>query len=926
MANAIISLVLKAKDQASGVINGTIGRLGALAAVVAGGLAINKVMDDLTKLDHQAQKLSISVEKLTQAQYAASLTSAVGADEFYELLHKSTMEIEKFSAKDAGKAGDFFKAINKDASEFVKLDPVDQILAISDAMKGMSTSAKDNFLKQLGGTGLQKLLTTLKNGSDEMRSLMQQSKDFNLEISRFDAKAVTSLADTFSDLTSILEGSFRKSFASIAPELETIVIMLREHFISAATDASGSIKNLGSVLGDTMKSMLGTISFMMRFKASLQMIFHAVSGSVLMFVEVFLRGFQAIGNGIAESMNWISNTLKSSFSGFLRLVDNALIKPLSALYGSLPGFEAGERGLKRLSEKVREYAISVNNSKAFIEVQNIDPTIKKIKDLKDESFALAGKKVDLIIEIAAGEKNLGDVYDETLKSKRKALQDAVDQNAADAEENKQLSGTVDIAKASSDAAQKIHETQAKLRADLLRADIESAITRIDTQKQIQLAGLEERARIEELSAVSIADMRYKIELDAAKKTSEQQKKLIQTDIDLLKKQLENVRKTPGNQSEIASAIVEIEAEITLKKREQVKIGAELVAQSAILRAGRAAELETIRVELEQIKKDAEIELKAVRGDTVGAELDRVERQFKDTIKKMEELGVDSEAVKSLVSASKAKIEMDEIERQYAALRKRLAKNEISPFDYMKEAAELEKRGQKAAETTGNSDDLERMKDSAKAARAEIFDMGTLIDTTKDSMTSGLEGLFGDFISGSKSAKEAFSDFAQSVLMDIGKMIGRLMAQLAIQTLLSAFSGGTSSTAGAMSGILKMGMNHSGGRPGRSGMNRYIPLSAFLSPEYHHGGGKAGFGSTMPGLKSNEVASILLKNEEVLTADDPRHIDNLSKGRAGKTQDKQPITVVNMLDNSAIARAALESPEGERMVLNIINANKSSLGM
>lgn len=73
--------------------------------------------------------------------------------------------------------------------------------------------------------------------------------------------------------------------------------------------------------------------------------------------------------------------------------------------------------------------------------------------------------------------------------------------------------------------------------------------------------------------------------------------------------------------------------------------------------------------------------------------------------------------------------------------------------------------------------------------------------------------------------------------------------------------------------------HRGGIVGASGDRRPIPRGVFADAGRYHGGGTVG-GAGTAGLKAHEVPAILMggprgKREEVLTASDPRHRDNLS---------------------------------------------------
>ena len=260
--------------------------------------------------------------------------------------------------------------------------------------------------------------------------------------------------------------------------------------------------------------------------------------------------------------------------------------------------------------------------------------------------------------------------------------------------------------------------------------------------------------------------------------------------------------------------------------------------------------------------------------------------------------------------------MQEIERQYALLKSKLEKHQISPLDYLDQANRLEERGSKAAEVTGNPADLEKVQAAAKAARAEVFDLATLTDTVSDSLQGGLEGLFTDFISGTKSAKEAFSDFAQGVLTEVSKIIAKLLIQLAIQSMLSAYTGGASSGASGLLGMIGAGVKHSGGGIGDAGRSRNVPWSLFANaPRYHTGG--------IMGLKPNEVPIIAEKGEEMLTASDPRHRNNLGKGSGGQADKAPRVTINNMIDSMSIA-SVMEGPHGEAAIMNVIRGHSNEI--
>lgn len=161
---------------------------------------------------------------------------------------------------------------------------------------------------------------------------------------------------------------------------------------------------------------------------------------------------------------------------------------------------------------------------------------------------------------------------------------------------------------------------------------------------------------------------------------------------------------------------------------------------------------------------------------------------------------------------------------------------------------------------------------------------------------------------------AFRNFAAEFLMQIANMILQQM----ILNMLQAASGG-----GGVGGMIANGLNsltggklipagkkHSGGLAG-TGVKYNVPAAWFENAIRYHGGGIAG-------LAPDEVPTILKRNEEVLTEDDPRHRAN-GGGKAGTN-----LRVINTLDPGEFVSKGLDTADGEQAVLNFISANSSEI--
>ena len=168
-----------------------------------------------------------------------------------------------------------------------------------------------------------------------------------------------------------------------------------------------------------------------------------------------------------------------------------------------------------------------------------------------------------------------------------------------------------------------------------------------------------------------------------------------------------------------------------------------------------------------------------------------------------------------------------------------------------------------------------------------------------------------WIDGSMSGKDAiesmgnaFRQFAADFLIQIAQMI----LQQAIFNAMQSMGGG--GIGGMIAGIFR----HQGGLANGTGHSRSLPAGIFANAVRYHTGGIAG-------LKPNEVPAVLEKNEEVLTRDDPRHIMNGGgAGSGGPTSVK----VVNMIDSGDFVSEGLNSPVGEKAILNFMRNNRSAV--
>ncbi len=159
------------------------------------------------------------------------------------------------------------------------------------------------------------------------------------------------------------------------------------------------------------------------------------------------------------------------------------------------------------------------------------------------------------------------------------------------------------------------------------------------------------------------------------------------------------------------------------------------------------------------------------------------------------------------------------------------------------------------------------------------------------------------------AGDAFRKFASDFLLKIGEMIVQAQILKALQALEG--SSGTGGAGGIISGLVKAGVSHSGGMAG-AGLPRLAMHEWFNNAPRYHGGG-------VVGLDQNEIPAILQRGEEVLSRNDARNAMN-----GGKQSTPQHIAVYNGFDHESMVRQGLSAPSNQKVILNMIRANKNSV--
>jgi tape measure domain-containing protein len=156
----------------------------------------------------------------------------------------------------------------------------------------------------------------------------------------------------------------------------------------------------------------------------------------------------------------------------------------------------------------------------------------------------------------------------------------------------------------------------------------------------------------------------------------------------------------------------------------------------------------------------------------------------------------------------------------------------------------------------------------------------------------------------KGAMDAFRTFAADFLQQIAQMI---IQAIILQAIKNAISGGSGGYVDAAIGAFTQ---HTGGIVGAGNSRRMVNPAVFAGAGYFHEGG-------LPGLRANEVATILKKGEEVVTEDNPRHVGNQAAASPN-------IQLIASIDPVETVLAAMSDTRVVKRVISVLGKNRNQL--
>jgi tape measure domain-containing protein len=418
--------------------------------------------------------------------------------------------------------------------------------------------------------------------------------------------------------------------------------------------------------------------------------------------------------------------------------------------------------------------------------------------------------------------------------------------------------------------------EAKRRTKLVEAEAEAqfAVLRdaLTREQQALDAQLEQNAvstrRFYE-ERTRIAQAQIDAEIDAKRRQLEEERRLVAAAAD------------EDDRVAALGRIAKLESEITVLSRNRLQVELDAVTALTIAEREHADELAHVRDRLLDLTGTA----------TTADRRAAVEREFRDLIKRLraegDQAGLD--VVTRLINVEAARAEFGALERDFVQSLERMRAAEDA-LRIQREAgllteAQLRERvlelhGRTALEVEGLIPELERLAKSigpeavnaVEQYKNQLASVKLVVDEVAQRINGAfqdaLSDLFTDVTTGAKSAKEAFLDFADSVLKAINRILAEKFAEKLLGSLFEGGGGGSGGIGGFVSKLFNL--KHAGGLVETAAPRVRLPALAFAgAPRLHDGG--------VLGLRPDEIPIIARRGEEVLTEDDPRHVRNRGAG-------------------------------------------------
>lgn len=697
-------------DQLSGGVGKLRGHMTGLVAAGASVVAtfatlkgISDRAEEMKQMANAAERLGISMEDFSAAEGAASKAAGLNWENLADGLDDLNERIVDFAKNGAGEAADLFAQFEElDPVELMNMNGLDQLETVVTAMEGLSKQERSQLLDQLGSDNLRDLTNVLDGANSKFFQMTDEIKASGQALDDLDVAKITAMNEDINEVNRNFRIMKDEAISELAPFIE----VMAERMSKAGDEAGDAAKNTHtwSIAAATLSDMVTSVyNFLHLSVASLI----SLGGKM---AELATSDFFSVIQSVGEFSDGVIKKAK----GFFGLDAEA-----ETVAGKVAGFfkRAGEgvdefnrRASRNFKEKWEKFAdgnsatmdvkakISGLQESAKKEGEKASDTVKKELENQDVEITFTPEASGIMATI----EEMGD-----------AMREAVRRNFEDE---------------AIKALRHQHDVQMK---NLRREELEGKKSAAEVVKEKARLERELNDKIKEAKLSTIAE-----EIEALK---ELKREKIESFSPLHKEGSEAYAKTQKELKQIESDINDLYIDrvglidSTRRKNEIITLGAgnELIGLSNQTttdetdtpdpedKADREEEARDRRIEAEEMVADAKMELMKMTGRESQAELATLEREFEETISRLEDAGQDTAIVEKLFGLKQANIELDGLRQKLSQASDAYSYGEIGLGEYQRQIDTLAPQLDEAAGETGNDSAALETARQVRAAQEEI---------------------------------------------------------------------------------------------------------------------------------------------------------------------------------------------------------------
>lgn len=833
-------------------------RISSLVKSVAAFITIKQTLDYtkglVTSLDNvaiNAQKAGVEFNKFNALGQVAN-RFGIGIEQLSDKFIQLNEFVSEASEWGSGSGFEVLTTLNLNAKELAKLDPASQLERIMQAMQGLDVSYQKQLLSALS---LDDLLPVLQN-YEKVQERIDRLNAAGLNIDSLEIrKSIDSLNNLFGDLNNFNQIVLTTLYDEIAkiyniePGKDSLLngenaraIAIR---IAGIIDAVGKLINALGILGQTAKFIFTTV----------------IAVPTLLEASLLSLGDKIDTVINVEKVNKLKNKIRKATTDEERQVYE---KALQELYANI----------KKENDKV---AKDIDNSLSGI-INSLSDQVTSItkdttalyKDINSVDKSLESRQVKNLTVTSGKDSEINDKMKllQRLRFELSEVEKAIESTNLDIQINPE-----DTPKLNAKLQQFIKNKNNILK--ILNDKFPASGVSLINVKQGEL----------ELKQAKDALTQYYKDVKAKNKEAfDEQVKVFQEsvtsteislDLGLIDKStaIKQLQDTFINYEEFVKNNGDIVQLLQVQQEKYTKIKA--LKQESL-------EIENLTLELLQLQgKEVEaVEIKRARAIST----------IQDNVKNLEEQAKQIDLTNKIFDLQKFQANLSEAEKNISNLETQLNNTD---FFNTKERLRLEKEITEQKEIQSENQKAlgiytEKANKDAILTVKQVKELDVLLENS-------LIDNFSDFIAGTKSAKEAFNDFATDFLKNISKMI---LQQLYLNAI-SAINGGESSSGGIASFIFGS------------------------MPTFHTGIGGSGSSSSfqpkvqIPGVTKHDEGLAILRKGETVSTKNQQYNNSMQNSNSTTTNNLY-------LDSQQLSNAALNNTTGEELVMKIITKNRNTI--